>query len=63
MNVVLNVGDRIPEWRVESVPVEKMKILAAILRDPNPIHWDHQGVREQGLGIPLSIKVQSIFAT
>ncbi len=26
MNVVLEVGDRIPEWRVESVPVEKMKI-------------------------------------
>ena len=53
MSVVFEVGDRIPEWRVESVPVEKMKILAAVLRDPNPIHWDRQAVSEQGLGDSL----------
>jgi acyl dehydratase len=35
---------------VESVDVEKMKTMAAILRDPNPIHYDVDLVRELGMG-------------
>lgn len=44
------VGDPIPEWVVESVPAEKMKTMALLLRDPNPIHWDVDAVRRLGLG-------------
>ena len=32
------------------VSAEKMKIYAAILRDPNPIHWDRSELAERGLG-------------
>lgn len=44
------VGDTIPEWVVESVPAEKMKTMALLLRDPNPIHWDVDAVQRLGLG-------------
>lgn len=44
------VGDRIPEWRLESVSDARMRLLAAILRDPNPIHWDRDEVARRGLG-------------
>ena len=44
------VGDRIPEWRLASVSPERMGLLAAILRDPNPIHWDRAEVAARGLG-------------
>ncbi len=45
-----SVGQSLPEWRIESVSAEKMKLLAAILRDPNPIHWDPTEVAKRGLG-------------
>lgn len=32
------------------VDAEKMKIMAALLEDPNPIHWDTRAVAELGLG-------------
>ncbi len=48
-----NVGDLLPQWSVESVPIEKMKLLAAVLRDPNPIHWDRAAVEAQGYGSRL----------
>lgn len=48
--MIVKVGMPIPEWRLESVRAEKMKILAAILRDPNPIHWDRAEVSSKGLG-------------
>jgi acyl dehydratase len=35
------------------VSAEKMKIYAAILRDPNPIHWDRSEVASRGLGARL----------
>ena len=35
---------------LESVSPEKMKIFAALARDPNPIHWDRAAVAERGLG-------------
>ena len=38
------VGDRIPEWVMASVSPERMCTMAAILRDPNPIHWDRDAV-------------------
>lgn len=43
------VGDDIPEWRAEVGP-EPMKTVAALLRDPNPIHWDVTAVTAAGLG-------------
>ena len=44
------VGQALPEWRLEAVSPEKMKLFAAIARDPNPIHWDRDAVAERGLG-------------
>lgn len=43
-------GTEIPGWRVESVDPEKMKLFAAIARDPNTIHWDRAEVARRGLG-------------
>ncbi len=34
-----------------SVSAEKMKTMAAILRDPNPLHWDRQAVAALPLGL------------
>jgi acyl dehydratase len=44
------VGNELPPLVIESVDAEKMKIMAAILRDPNPIHFDPERVRELGMG-------------
>ncbi|NNE74246.1 MAG: hypothetical protein HKN26_11325, partial [Acidimicrobiales bacterium] len=38
--VVIAPGDEIPEWVMPSVRPERMRTTAAILRDPNPVHWD-----------------------
>jgi len=46
----LAVGAALPQWTLESVSGERMKLLAAILRDPNPIHWDPAEVARRGLG-------------
>lgn len=46
----VDVGFQIPELVVESVSPEKMKTYAAILRDPNPIHWDPNEVIAKGNG-------------
>jgi acyl dehydratase len=43
-------GTTIPEWRIERVDPEKMKLFAAIARDPNTIHWDRAEVARRGLG-------------
>ena len=43
-------GTEIPEAVIESVPVERMKTVAALLRDPNPIHWDAEAVKALGMG-------------
>ena len=50
MTTIPQPGDALPTWTVESVPLEKMKILAAILRDPNSIHWDRVAVAAKGYG-------------
>jgi 3-hydroxybutyryl-CoA dehydratase len=46
----IKAGDLIPCWTVEAVDPEKMKIMAALLRDPNPIHLDPAAARALGLG-------------
>lgn len=43
-------GDALPDWELDRVDPEKMKLLAALLRDPNPIHLDPDAVRRNGLG-------------
>lgn len=44
------VGTPLPPWSLSSVSAEKMKVFAAIARDPNPIHWDRAEVAQRGLG-------------
>ena len=44
-------GDSIPTWEMASVSAEKMKTMAAILRDPNPLHWDREAVAALPLGL------------
>jgi acyl dehydratase len=46
----VSVGTQLPVWRLDSVSAERMKLFAAILRDPNPIHWDPEEVAQRGLG-------------
>lgn len=48
MNVL--AGDEIPEWDVPSVDPARMKTMAAILRDPYPVHWDRDG--NAAIGLP-----------
>jgi acyl dehydratase len=45
------VGDLIPEWEMARVSPERMRTMAAILRDPNPIHWDRDAVASLPLGL------------
>ena len=49
MNV--HAGDSIPEWVMESVRPERMRTMAAILRDPNPVHWDRKAVAALPFGL------------
>ena len=49
MNV--EVGDEVPPWVMESVSPERMRTMAAILRDPNPVHWDPRVVAAMRPGI------------
>lgn len=46
----IEVGTNIPVFRIEHVDAEKMKTMAALLRDPNPIHFDLDTVRALGMG-------------
>lgn len=45
-----SVGDELPRLVIESVDAEKMKTMAALLGDPNPIHWHVETVQELGMG-------------
>ena len=40
-----------PQWVMESVSAERMRTMAAILRDPNPLHWDRDAVAALPLGL------------
>lgn len=46
----IEVGTEIPEWTMADVDPNRMKTMAAILRDPYPVHWDRASVAELGLG-------------
>ncbi len=50
MNSPPVVGQQIPPFIVEHVDAQRMKTMAAILRDPYPIHWDRQATAALGLG-------------
>lgn len=43
-------GRLIPAWAVESVDAARMKTMAALLRDPYPVHWDRAANERLGLG-------------
>jgi acyl dehydratase len=45
-----SVGRRLEPFVVEAVDAEKMKAMAALLQDPNPIHFDADVVRALGYG-------------
>lgn len=45
------VGDRIPDWVMPAVSAERMRTMAAILRDPNPLHWDRDAVAALPFGL------------
>ena len=42
------VGTEIPPWTMERVDPQRMKTMAAILRDPYEVHWDHEAIRPLG---------------
>jgi acyl dehydratase len=44
------VGDELEPLVIESVPAEAMKTVAALLHDPNPIHFDVETVKALGMG-------------
>ncbi len=44
------VGDELPPLVIESVSVEAMKTVAALLHDPNPIHFDLNTLQRLGMG-------------
>lgn len=46
----ITVGFEIPEWTMDDVDPNRMKTMAAILRDPYPVHWDRASVAALGLG-------------
>lgn len=46
----ISVGEVIPPVAVDGVDAEKMKTMAALIDDPNPIHWDVDAVRALGMG-------------
>ncbi|EME56987.1 hypothetical protein G352_21866 [Rhodococcus ruber BKS 20-38] len=44
------VGQQIPELTVDAVDPARMKTLSALMRDPNPIHFDRNAAAALGLG-------------
>jgi acyl dehydratase len=45
----LEAGSILEPFVVESVDAGRMKTMALLLRDPNPIHWDVEVLRQLGL--------------
>jgi acyl dehydratase len=41
-------GDEIPEWTLDPVDPAPMKVLALLLGDPNPLHYDLDAARRAG---------------
>lgn len=44
------VGDQLPELRVDAIDARDIMLMALVLRDSNPIHFDVDAVRAAGLG-------------
>lgn len=44
------VGTDLPSIEVNSVDPQKMKTMAALLRDPYPVHWDRKANEVLGIG-------------
>jgi acyl dehydratase len=44
------VGQKLPVRIIDAVDPARMKTLSALMRDPNPIHFDRSAVRALGLG-------------
>jgi acyl dehydratase len=44
------VGDELPPRTIDSVSAERIKTMAVILDDPNPIHLDPAAAKALGLG-------------
>lgn len=44
------VGTEIPPWTMDIVDPARMKTMAAVLRDPYPVHWDRDANAAMGLG-------------
>jgi len=44
----VEVGHELPQWEMGFVDPQRMKTMAAILRDPYEVHWDHGAVRPLG---------------
>ncbi len=42
-------GDPLPSLTVDDVGADRMKTMAALLRDPYPVHWDVEALRSAGL--------------
>jgi len=42
------VGDALPPFEMACVTPERMKTVAAIFRDPFPVHWDREATRAMG---------------
>ncbi len=42
-------GRSLPEWTMPSVDEARMRTMAALLRDPYPVHWDRTANRAPGL--------------
>ena len=42
------IGDTIPPFQMDRVTPERMKTVAAIFRDPTPLHWDLDATRAMG---------------
>ena len=50
MNLDVVVGTEIPPWTMDFVDPARMRTMAALLRDPYPVHWDRDG--NAAIGLP-----------
>lgn len=48
--MTIEVGTELPVRVVERVDIAEMKTMAALLQDPNPIHWDPEATKALGMG-------------
>lgn len=44
----LSEGDRIPEKTYENISIDEMRLMSAIMRDYNPVHFDPKAAERSG---------------